>query len=442
MSDPNKQTSNTGETANIPDDILDYVDKAATGEDKSFFSENGYADAEEYMNSGSDEERKIKNNLFEAHRLLPEPERLLQYKQAEEIYSKAIGRGDDEQYSTDQAVDEAVAAGVELELSTILHSEVYGSIAFSTLEDSEKASVERGLYDGDQTAIDRMKETIIGPYRTRLFENVMKCIELRKALFERVKKEHSSGYDSLAENVPFAGDNDTSESDGETGDAGQETVGYREVDTKEYVEAGLADGSLEVFEATKYARIAAVQGEIGQEVISWSEDADGNPIQEKVAKVEADPETGEPGWVVTKTDGEGKPVIDKNGHTNQWIIEDSKFKKKYEVDPDHPDIFKPVGGPQKFVQTKENLTLFQWGEKENIAKGGYINITDPNDMYGISARDFDSTYARTEQSSAEAPKTPEAAAKAELDALKADIDSIDKEIEETLSAAPNSEKQE
>ena len=114
----------------------------------------------------------------------------------------------------------------------------------------------------------------------------------------------------------------------ETGDTKWETVGYRKVDTKEYVEAGLADGSLEVFEATKHARIAAEQGEIGQEVISWSEDADGNPIQEKVAKVEADPETGEPGWVVTKTDGEGKPVVDKNGHTNQWIIEDSKFKKK------------------------------------------------------------------------------------------------------------------
>lgn len=28
----------------------------------------------------------------------------------------------------------------------------------------------------------------------------------------------------------------------------------------------------------------------------------------------------------------------------------------------------------------------------NIAAGGYINITNPNDMYGISKRDFEDTY--------------------------------------------------
>ena len=28
----------------------------------------------------------------------------------------------------------------------------------------------------------------------------------------------------------------------------------------------------------------------------------------------------------------------------------------------------------------------------NIAAGGYINITNPDDMYGISERDFEDTY--------------------------------------------------
>lgn len=35
-----------------------------------------------------------------------------------------------------------------------------------------------------------------------------------------------------------------------------------------------------------------------------------------------------------------------------------------------------------------------WGEKMNIDKGGYIlqDPNNPNDIYGISGKDFDSTY--------------------------------------------------
>ena len=190
----------------------------------------------------------------------------------------------------------------------------------------------------------------------------------------------------------------------ETNDTGWETLDYREVDTKEYVEAGLADGSLEVFEAVKFARISAERGEVGQEVISWSEDEDGNPIQERVSTVEVDPETGEPGWIATKTDSDGNPIIDKNGHTNQWIIDAKTFRKKYEEDPEHPGIFRPVGGPQKFVQTSENLTISQWGEKMNMPKGSYINITNPDDMYAINPRDFDDTYSAVENEPADQPE--------------------------------------
>ena len=173
-----------------------------------------------------------------------------------------------------------------------------------------------------------------------------------------------------------------------TGNTGWENMEYRKVDTREYVEAGLADGSLEVFEAVKHARISAVRGEVGQKVISWSEDENGNPIQEKVATVTADKETGETGWIATKTDADGNPIIDKNGHANQWIISDETFRKKYEVDPDHPDIFKPVGAPQKFVETKEALTI----DEMNMPKGSFINITNPDDMYAINPRDFHDTY--------------------------------------------------
>ena len=181
-----------------------------------------------------------------------------------------------------------------------------------------------------------------------------------------------------------------------TGNTGWENMNsYRKVNTKEYVEAGLADGSLEAFTATKHARIAAEQGTVGTEVISWSEDENGAPIQERVSQVNIDEETGEPGWIVTKTDTEGNPIIDRNGHTNQWIIGDAKFKQKYEVDPEHPGIFKPAGGPQKFVETRENLTISQWGDEMNMPRGSFINITNPEDMYAVNPRDFHDTYTRT-----------------------------------------------
>jgi hypothetical protein len=42
--------------------------------------------------------------------------------------------------------------------------------------------------------------------------------------------------------------------------------------------------------------------------------------------------------------------------------------------------------------------LEQWGSKMQIAEGGYINITDPSDMYGISERDFTDTYRKVSAS--------------------------------------------
>ncbi len=180
----------------------------------------------------------------------------------------------------------------------------------------------------------------------------------------------------------------------DTENTGWENMEYRKVDTKEYVETGLANGSLEVFEAIKHARISAVKGEVGEEVISWSEDENGNPIQEKVATITADEETGETGWIATKTDAKGNPIIDRNGHLNQWIIKDKTLHEEYEADPDHPDIFKPIDGPQKFVETPEALTISQWGIEMNMPKGSFINITNPDHMYAINPRDFYDTYSR------------------------------------------------
>ena len=167
---------------------------------------------------------------------------------------------------------------------------------------------------------------------------------------------------------------------------------YIKVDVANYVRQGLENKTLEPIVAEKFARIIAKQGNVGDQVISWSVDSQGNEIQEKVDQVKLDKTTNEPGWIVTKVDENGELIVDNNEHLNQWIIEDSTFKKKYEVDLENPGLFKQTGGPQVFVQIKDNIILNQWGSDMQIAAGGYINITNPNDLYGISQRDFEDTY--------------------------------------------------
>ncbi len=167
---------------------------------------------------------------------------------------------------------------------------------------------------------------------------------------------------------------------------------YREVQTEEYVKELLEKG-IQPIQAEKASRIFARDGEVGEEVVTWSEDENGNPIQERVAYVELDEKTGKPGHVVTKLGDDGLPVLDRNGHTNTWIIGDSKFVERYQPDTSMGDnIYKSSAGTQIFIQIQEDIIVEQWGKKEKIAKGGYINITNPEDMYGISARDFADTY--------------------------------------------------
>lgn len=173
---------------------------------------------------------------------------------------------------------------------------------------------------------------------------------------------------------------------------------YVRVDVLKYVKEGLESGVLVPIEAEKAGKIAARRGVVGEEVITWTQDTEGRPVKERVDKVKLDPETGKPGWVVTKVDDEGHPIIDDNGHTNTWIIGDSKFIQRY-TESDIPGVYKSSAGIQIFVQIPDNIILFQWGKEHLIPSGGYINITNQNDMYGITSRDFDDTYVTLGKSS-------------------------------------------
>lgn len=154
----------------------------------------------------------------------------------------------------------------------------------------------------------------------------------------------------------------------------------------------IENGTLIPRQAEKFARIMARQGNVGETVISWSVDAEGKEIQEKVAQVSVDEKTNQPGWIATKVDEQGNVLMDSNGHINEWIIDDTTFKKKYEINSENPNLCKPKGGLQVFVQIPDNIILNQQGSDMQIVAGGYINITNVNDMYGISQRDFEDTY--------------------------------------------------
>lgn len=171
---------------------------------------------------------------------------------------------------------------------------------------------------------------------------------------------------------------------------------FKKVNVYEYVKEGLKSGVLVPFEAKKFAKVIAKQGVVGQKVISWTMDKNGNEVKEKVDTVKLDKETNKPGWILTKTDENCYPVIDKNGHLNQWIVEDSVFTAKYEIDPSQQDLYKAKGAPQIFVQIRENIILEQGGSEMKIAAGGYINITNVDDMYGISEKDYNDTYKKTD----------------------------------------------
>ncbi len=75
---------------------------------------------------------------------------------------------------------------------------------------------------------------------------------------------------------------------------------YKKVEVTNYVKQGIENGTMVPRQAEKFARIIARQGTIGETVISWSVDSQGNEIQEKVAQVQADAQTNRPGWIATQ----------------------------------------------------------------------------------------------------------------------------------------------
>ena len=158
---------------------------------------------------------------------------------------------------------------------------------------------------------------------------------------------------------------------------------------RQYIEKKLP--STTIIDAKKVGNTIAVQGTVGQKVVTLEVDAAGNEYVEGTGFVALDPETNEPGWILTKTGSDNKPVLNSFGHPNQYIVSDSIFKSMYESSQDGFGLYSK-SQIEKFIQADEDVTFeTKYGEMV-VNKGGYIKVTDLDRISGISEESFNDTY--------------------------------------------------
>jgi hypothetical protein len=80
-------------------------------------------------------------------------------------------------------------------------------------------------------------------------------------------------------------------------------------------------------------------------------------------------------------------------------VSDETLHKKYNVPENFEGGFvPPKGSDQYFMQVQDGVTIqVPWGENgslipQTIKAGGYLNITDMDDVYGIAEEEFNETY--------------------------------------------------
>lgn len=137
----------------------------------------------------------------------------------------------------------------------------------------------------------------------------------------------------------------------------------------------IRQNNIQMRQASKFARINAVQARGGERINTIASDG----VQE-----------------TTNIAKPGDYIVNNVGNpNNKWIIDAATFAKKYQPDPTQQGVFMPKGGPMMAGQINEPISFTApWGEQMNIDKGGYLLQTpgSESDIYGISGKDFDSTY--------------------------------------------------
>ena len=151
-----------------------------------------------------------------------------------------------------------------------------------------------------------------------------------------------------------------------------------------------------VSHAVKTGCILARIGRTGEEVTTYVSGG----ITETINHVRLDG-NGRPDIVATMADASGDRITDRYGRTNTIIIPRETFDRKY-INADRvsgeEQLFRPAGAVQEFIQIDEDITFTApWGEAQYLQAGSFLNITDPEDIYGIAYEEFMQTYSRTNE---------------------------------------------
>ena len=157
---------------------------------------------------------------------------------------------------------------------------------------------------------------------------------------------------------------------------------FEEVDPVDYA-MRMLEGDALTLAAVKKGAVLARRAREGETVDVWT--GDGN--------LEGSEMAGRGDMILTRADEDGSPVTDSRGHTNSWIMAEKDFFAKYEPEDPESGLHQPAGGLQFFVQAGDNISFrAPWGEIQKIRRGGFLNITKKNDIYGIAREEFEETY--------------------------------------------------
>ena len=161
-----------------------------------------------------------------------------------------------------------------------------------------------------------------------------------------------------------------------------ENMIFETVDPRAYAQE-LLDGNALTLAAVKKGAVLARRAIEGEELEVWT--GDGNLEGRETA------EQGE--MILTRADENGDPVRDSSGRINSGITAEEDFHVKYKLQDPVRGLYVPAGSLQYFVQAAGNISFTApWGEIQKIRRGGFLNITDRNDIYGIAREEFEETY--------------------------------------------------
>jgi len=108
-----------------------------------------------------------------------------------------------------------------------------------------------------------------------------------------------------------------------------------------------------------------------------------------------------PGEVVGKRATlDGKLFYDAYGHINQWKMDKDYFLAKYDIKEisETETLCYPLKNESLFVRVPENIAIHLYVGEDNdavpqtIDKGGFLNITYIDSVYGIAEKEFYDTY--------------------------------------------------